>query len=105
MANIRRNEQALAALGLGGPMNSLIPKPNKPAAFKKEKRKPAEPPAPSRKSARVQALPASPVYVEKELSNGRVMLGGHEEERERVVTKRSMAATSKPPAHGPVATF
>ena len=72
LANIRRNEEKLAFLGLGQGSTSLVPKP---AAERKPKRPPPPAREASRKSARVAALPAPVLYVESELS-GRVRLGG-----------------------------
>ena len=74
LENIRRNEALLESLGLGQRSDPLIPATA--VAPRKAKRPPPPPREPSRKSARVAALPAPAIYVEAELANGQLHLGG-----------------------------
>ena len=69
LSNIQRNQSVLAVLGLDKPKVTPAPKVAKP----KFQRSPIES---SRKSSRIAALPPTAVYVESELSNGKVVLAG-----------------------------
>ena len=72
LANIERNGQMLAALGLD---DKLIPAKRAPTV-KRVKRPPAPAREGSRKSSRIAELPAPNVFVDDEGVGGRVTLGG-----------------------------
>jgi len=72
LSKIRRNQAVLASLGLAKPIlqnRTPAPKSSRP----KQHRPPAKP---TRKSRRIAAIPAPSVYVESELANGTLRLGG-----------------------------
>ena len=71
LANIERNGQMLAALGLD---DKLVPAKRAPA--KRVKRPPAPAREGSRKSSRIAELPAPNVFVDDEGAGGKVTLGG-----------------------------
>ena len=77
LENMKRNAAVLAALGLADSAAPLIP-PKRSAKLSAVKRQlqPRELKVPSRKSSRISALPAPAVYVDTELANGKVTLGG-----------------------------
>ena len=72
--NIKRNQQVLESLGLGG---SLIPVPTAVKPPPRPKRPPPPPRQPTRKSARVASLPAPDMYVAEESARGQITVGGN----------------------------